>query len=317
MDLLQDQKILLCVCGGVAAYKAAALVRRLADAGAGVQVAMTANAERFVTATTFQALSGRPVRTSLWDAAAEAAMGHIELARWPDRIVIAPGIERVFDFDLGCRPNLWRVPAITFSGYHPDFCILAQDGPLSAGPLGLYHSAIAHAAFRAGFGLEETVALYGAEAYRALGYFDRWVHDRDGLLGRFGDAGFDLAPSFMAWTRVGPFMLTSNRPKVFCLKDLARLLLQRAGLPVRKTGLLAPDAFADGPVCPVYPEIAAALSVRGNLWFKREARCQLIDLRRFVEECFDLYARCDDLTPQAPNFSAQLERTFDWARSRR
>ena len=90
MDLLQDQKILLCVCGGVAAYKAAALVRRLADAGAVVQVAMTANAERFVTATTFQALSGRPVRTSLWDAAAEAAMGHIELARWPDRIVIAP-----------------------------------------------------------------------------------------------------------------------------------------------------------------------------------------------------------------------------------
>src|SRR3546814_17103288 len=51
---------------------------------------MTDNAQHFVGATTFQALSGRPVRTSLWDEAAEAAMGHIELARWPDRIVIAP-----------------------------------------------------------------------------------------------------------------------------------------------------------------------------------------------------------------------------------
>ncbi len=90
MPALDGQKILLCVCGGIAAYKAAELVRRLGDAGAMVQVAMTDNALHFVGATTFQALSGRPVRTSLWDEAAEAAMGHIELARWPDRIVIAP-----------------------------------------------------------------------------------------------------------------------------------------------------------------------------------------------------------------------------------
>lgn len=90
MSALHGQKILLCVCGGIAAYKAADLVRRMIEAGAQVQVAMTANAGHFVSATTFQALSGRPVRTTLWDDAAEAAMGHIELARWPDCIVIAP-----------------------------------------------------------------------------------------------------------------------------------------------------------------------------------------------------------------------------------
>ena len=82
--------ILLCVCGGIAAYKSAELVRRLRDTGAEVQVAMTDNAQRFVTAQTFQALSHRPVRTSLWDEHAEAAMGHLELARWADRIVVAP-----------------------------------------------------------------------------------------------------------------------------------------------------------------------------------------------------------------------------------
>lgn len=90
MSALHDQKILLCVCGGIAAYKAAELVRRMIQAGAQVQVAMTAGAGHFVSATTFQALSGRPVRTTLWDDAAEAAMGHIELARWPDRILVAP-----------------------------------------------------------------------------------------------------------------------------------------------------------------------------------------------------------------------------------
>lgn len=87
---LQGQRVLLCVCGGIAAYKAAGCVRRLIEAGAEVQVAMTEAAQHFVGPTTFQALSGRAVRTSLWDAAAEAAMGHIELARWPTRILVAP-----------------------------------------------------------------------------------------------------------------------------------------------------------------------------------------------------------------------------------
>jgi phosphopantothenoylcysteine decarboxylase/phosphopantothenate--cysteine ligase len=87
---LQGQRVLLCVCGGIAAYKAADLVRRLREAGAEVRVAMTGNAQRFIGAQTFQALSGQPVRSSLWDAHAEAAMGHLELARWAQRIVIAP-----------------------------------------------------------------------------------------------------------------------------------------------------------------------------------------------------------------------------------
>ncbi|WP_043114165.1 bifunctional phosphopantothenoylcysteine decarboxylase/phosphopantothenate--cysteine ligase CoaBC [Solimonas soli] len=87
---LADRRILLAVTGGIAAYKAADLTRRLMEAGAEVQVVMTAGAQEFVTPLTFQALSGRPVRTSLLDPAAEAAMGHIELARWPDLILVAP-----------------------------------------------------------------------------------------------------------------------------------------------------------------------------------------------------------------------------------
>ncbi|HEY0973415.1 MAG TPA: bifunctional phosphopantothenoylcysteine decarboxylase/phosphopantothenate--cysteine ligase CoaBC [Solimonas sp.] len=87
---LAGRRILLGVTGGIAAYKAADLVRRLKEAGAEVQVVMTDAAREFVTPLTFQALSGREVRTSLFDAAAEAAMGHIELARWADLILIAP-----------------------------------------------------------------------------------------------------------------------------------------------------------------------------------------------------------------------------------
>lgn len=90
MSGLGGRRILLGVTGGIAAYKAAELVRRLRERGAVVQVVMTEGAQRFVTALTFQALSGRPVRDSLWDETAEAAMGHIELARWADLMLIAP-----------------------------------------------------------------------------------------------------------------------------------------------------------------------------------------------------------------------------------
>ena len=87
---LAQRRILLGVSGGIAAYKSCELVRRLRDLDAQVRVVMTERATHFVSPTTFQALSGQSVRVSLWDEQAEAAMGHIELARWAERILIAP-----------------------------------------------------------------------------------------------------------------------------------------------------------------------------------------------------------------------------------
>jgi phosphopantothenoylcysteine decarboxylase/phosphopantothenate--cysteine ligase len=90
MSTRRPPRILLGVTGGIAAYKSPDLVRRLRERGAEVQVVMTEGAKQFVTPLTFQAVSGREVRDSLWDASAEAAMGHIELARWADAVLIAP-----------------------------------------------------------------------------------------------------------------------------------------------------------------------------------------------------------------------------------
>jgi phosphopantothenoylcysteine decarboxylase/phosphopantothenate--cysteine ligase len=90
MQTLANQRILLGITGGIAAYKSADLVRRLKEAGADVQVVMTPAATHFVGPLTFQAVSGRPVHLELLDSNAEAGMGHIELARWADLILIAP-----------------------------------------------------------------------------------------------------------------------------------------------------------------------------------------------------------------------------------
>jgi phosphopantothenoylcysteine decarboxylase / phosphopantothenate---cysteine ligase len=87
---LMNKHVLLGVCGGIAAYKAAELLRHLKEAGAMVKVIMTQEAEAFVGALTFQALSEEPVYRSLLDSEHESAMGHITLARWADLLLIAP-----------------------------------------------------------------------------------------------------------------------------------------------------------------------------------------------------------------------------------
>lgn len=100
-------RVLLGVTGGIAAYKSPDIVRRLLDRGAEVQVVLTPSAERLVSPTVFQAVSGRAVRGELWDEQAEAAMGHIELARWADRILIAPATAHVMaQLAAGAAGNL-------------------------------------------------------------------------------------------------------------------------------------------------------------------------------------------------------------------
>ncbi|MEJ2529478.1 MAG: bifunctional phosphopantothenoylcysteine decarboxylase/phosphopantothenate--cysteine ligase CoaBC, partial [Gammaproteobacteria bacterium] len=90
MSELNNKRILLGVTAGIAAYKAAELVRLLVRAGAEVQVVMTPAATNFITPLTLQALSGRSVRLEMFDSESEAAMSHIELARWADMILVAP-----------------------------------------------------------------------------------------------------------------------------------------------------------------------------------------------------------------------------------
>ncbi len=90
MSRLANKHIIIGVTGGIAAYKSPELVRRLVEEAAQIQVVMSHHAQSFITPLTLQAVSGNPVRTELIDEGAEAAMGHIELARWADLIVVAP-----------------------------------------------------------------------------------------------------------------------------------------------------------------------------------------------------------------------------------
>ena len=157
---MQGKRILLGVTGGIAAYKSPDLVRRLRERGAEVQVVMTAGAREFVTPTTFQAVSGRTVRSDLWDAAAEAAMGHIELARWAHAVLVAPASA---DF-------LARLASGQADDLLATLC-LATEAPIAVAPA-MNHIMWANAATRANIGTltQRGVQVFGpAEGDQACG----------------------------------------------------------------------------------------------------------------------------------------------------
>lgn len=123
MSAIHGKRILLGISGGIAAYKSAELTRLLIKAGAEVRVCMTQGAQAFITPLTLQALSGNPVHTSLLDPEAEAGMGHIELARWAEHILIAPATA-----DL-----MAKLTAGTADELLTTLC-LASNAPLSLAP---------------------------------------------------------------------------------------------------------------------------------------------------------------------------------------
>ncbi|MGO2309491.1 MULTISPECIES: bifunctional phosphopantothenoylcysteine decarboxylase/phosphopantothenate--cysteine ligase CoaBC [Vibrio] len=120
---LSGKKILLGISGGIAAYKCADLTRRLIERGAQVQVVMTPAAKEFITPLTMQAVSGRPVSDSLLDPAAEASMGHIELAKWADLILLAPATS---DLIARLRAGMGNDLLTTL--------ILASNAPIAVAP---------------------------------------------------------------------------------------------------------------------------------------------------------------------------------------
>lgn len=123
MQPLEGKKIVLGISGGIAAYKCAELTRRLSERGAQVKVVMTKAAKEFITPLTMQAVSGHPVAESLLDPAAEASMGHIEIAKWADLVLLAPATA---DLIARMAAGMGNDLLSTF--------VLATDAPVAVSP---------------------------------------------------------------------------------------------------------------------------------------------------------------------------------------
>lgn len=175
-----SKNIILGVSGGIAAYKAPELVRRLRERGASVQVVMTRSASEFVTETTLQAVSMMPVRQNLWDKDAEAAMGHIELARWADQVLIAPATAGIISrLAAGAAPDLLTT-----------LC-LATKAPIVLAPA-MNHVMWKHPA------VQENIAKLVKNGVRILG-----PDDGDQACGEYGP-GRMMQPDEIAAALTGP-----------------------------------------------------------------------------------------------------------------
>jgi hypothetical protein len=198
-----------------------------------------------------------------------------------------------------------RIPFVTFAAYHPDLVYIntVREGAKQYlfGPMGQYHSAITLWAYLHGKSTAETLTLFNAATYEALGYFDFWQTSRNGVLHEGEAAGMLLHANIDRWARRGCFMHSVNHPKIDVFIDIAQELLRKLELPcLPNAAQYLIDEFAEGAVWPIYPEIGQNLGIDGDYYFKIEKRrappgrpVVLLDLRNFIELSFETFSSYD------------------------
>lgn len=207
-----------------------------------------------------------------------------------DLVITAPQLRTTEYADFPALAPTRLVPTMVFDAYHPDLCQAMVDGRQLKGPLGDYHSSLAVVAYRAGLSVDDAAQLYKPRVYEVLGYFDRWPAARQRLLAGFAAHGYDLASAFQRWGRASTaFMHSVNHPAIRCLRDVASAVVEASGLEDRAPALLPHDNLLNGPVFPVYPEIAEHFSVEGSYRFKLGGEYRHIGLREFIEASFEVY----------------------------
>ncbi len=195
--------------------------------------------------------------------------------------------------------TILKFPEIVFSGFHPDIvCTDQAPGEWRAveGPMGPYHSAIVMFSYLAGLSPEEAEALFDAEVFRRLGYFDLWAPAQALFLERAREAETDLAQEFLRWTRRGCFMHTINHPKAYVLFDLAKAMLARIGLSGADINFedFSIDPLASDYIWPVYEPIAESLGIKGSFLFRartgRRRHAPGLSLRQFIRGAYERYS---------------------------
>jgi hypothetical protein len=207
--------------------------------------------------------------------------------------------EHIFAFTL-LRPQLDKpefagrvtyLPLVVFDAYHPDLIYVNYRGTNLEGPLGAYHSALTLGCFEHGRSVAETVAMFNAGTYRALGYMQGWETAKQRLLADFRDLGFGgLERHFYRWCAEGSFMVSIDHPRIRVLSSIAAEALRRIGVTPAHAAADIGDNMLNGPMFPVYPEIGAAYGLAGDYRFKPPGTTHILSLEEFVTLSFEVYA---------------------------
>lgn len=220
-------------------------------------------------------------------------------------VIVAPFVEKYCGIKFPQSDKIMRVPVFNFGGYHPDHCNLSVPG----GPLKGNFSMLSFAAFRLGIPLARAMDCFNAGMYTQMGYFDFWETSRKGFIACFKKAGFDLSRDFVEWSRHGPAAYIPAHPKIACLRDMARRILEKRGLPSHETDFLPQDNLARGANFPVYPEIGSRVGVQGSYLFKAPDSYRMLQLDEFVTESYAFFRDTPGLEASPP-FARRYDHAF-------
>ena len=192
------------------------------------------------------------------------------------------------------------IPRIAFSGFHPDIDYVEDSkGNKVPGPLGGYHSSIAFWGWKNLLSVSATLNLFREEVYESLGYFEYATASRELLLAEGELTGTPLGKMLEKWSARGCWMYSMNHPKLFCLADVARAVLEQEGMETLPgVEEFVDDVLGSDAVLPMYPEVANKLGLAGHYLFKRGTDLALrglpvsmLSLQQFVEESFTAFSK--------------------------
>jgi hypothetical protein len=212
---------------------------------------------------------------------------------------------------LGGLRNLICFPILFFRAMHPDICHVHIGETVLQGPMMDYHSAIVIAAYKCGIPAESVPNLFCDENFTALGFYDLWNSDKQGLLEMAKQEGVDLRSAFLRWARERePFMHSFNHPKINVIYDVARQVAISQDWSIRESPHRPHDNLALGPIFPVYPELANRLGLAGGSYsFKLAGLYDSLSLREFVDLSYAEYERHgrDALNGSSPQFARAMK----------
>ncbi len=212
---------------------------------------------------------------------------------------------------LGVDKPIIELPSLYFTGFHPDIVYASCAGESIVSVLGKLNSSICLFAWKSKLTVDETISLFNARTYEALGFFDHYERARRGLIADAQRLGLDIVADIRRWERSGAFLYSVNHPKLPVLSTFARLVVEKLGLTpaMERPELLLPDALASNIVWPVYPEIGERLGVEGEYVFKPKsggrlaaAPLQTFGLEAFVQRSFKTYKGLDPRAVQCSRF---------------
>jgi ABC-type polysaccharide/polyol phosphate transport system ATPase subunit len=229
---------------------------------------------------------------------------HARLDQYQHIIAQPDAARMIADHFPDLTEKVARFPVIAFAAWHPDlvYVRVTRDGRSKHlfGPLGHYNSAIALWAYQRRLSIEQTVALFSERTYDTLGYFQFWQSSRQSLINDGNEAGLDLEESLNRWSQHGAFMHSINHPKISVFADIAELVLKKLQLPcTRQAGDYVPDEFAQGPIWPLYPEVAARLGIEGGHYlfkveeglYAPERPVVMLNLHEFIKRSFESFSQ--------------------------